>query len=183
MAVITRPSEVPAGFKPNPKQANFIRALIWCFSESQFGSVNEWFPDIEWSLVNRTVSAADTRTEELIAAGYIQQTDWHDMGTTICLSDAGVVWAMERLGMPDPSDLQALMDFAVDVEFERKPEPRQGSKPTVKNTTTFVAQERYTRAEAAAAIQAVEAAYNTKKISERSAAGYKAHITRRTVSA
>ena len=170
-------------FNPTLRQINFITGLIVGSREAHPGNEQEFAVDARW--IVRELPNHVGNLDALMGAGYLLCiSEQFDGMVTYALTESAVEWCEQTGIIPATSHEERFGsdDWVEALTFDRKSQSnpgRNGFKASVKNTTEVVKQISYTPDEAKAAHREIARMESSGAITERSAAAYRAHVTRR----
>lgn len=173
-------------FVPTPKHINFMKGMIVLSREHHPGNEQEFAVYAGW--IAKKLPSPASNLDALMGAGYVLciSEQWDNVVTYALTYDA-VEWCEQNGIIPATSYEERIgsYDWVAAIIYTGKVQrtpglTRKGRKnPTARRTSPAVRHLSYTLGEAAAARAEIEAMRVQGIITERTAAGYKANVTRR----
>lgn len=173
-------------FTPSPKHVNFMKGMIVLSREHHPGNEQEFAVYAGW--IAKKLPSPASNLDALMEAGYVLciSEQWDD-AVTYALTDGAVEWCEQNGIIPaiSPEERMGSYDWIEAIVYTGKVQrtpglTRKGHKnPTARRTSPTVKYLSYTPGEAAAARAEIEEMRVMGIITERTAAGYKATVTRR----
>lgn len=192
MAYYTEGFPLDPNFVPTPTHVNFIKGLIYgaLSDEGSADGGGEYQLNHGWVFEN--LPNTRRNIDDLIGAGFVDHSEggaaddgvYHSYG----LTDPAVDWAIKNLGLPAPrfdgTQGQAEKVWLANVVFVRKGERSATNVDPglwmARSTSRYVSRTNFTPEQAMQAHGSILRDVASGEINKRSAAAYKAHVTRRT---
>jgi hypothetical protein len=184
-------------FEPKGNALNALFALMIGENEGDaevHSNDNYYATAVDWNWLGHKVPGAARNYDLLIDKGFVEQVWWDSYEIyALNLTVEGDQWLSKHYGFPawvegeddEPYRKKRSEWIQSNVTARwRKPRVRGESpraKPTARTTSDLVTQVSYSPDEAVQAIAKIDKLYRVGALLERSAAGYKATITRRIV--
>lgn len=172
-------------FVPTPKHINFLKGMIVLSREHHPGNEQEFAVYAGW--IARELPSPASNLDALMDAGYVLCiSEQYDDTVTYALTHGAEKWCEENGIIPaiDYRERMTSYEWGAALTYEGKVRrtpglKRKGVSGTAKTTSPMVKYLSYTQEEAAMAHADITQKYEKGDITERTAAGYKATVTRR----